>query len=374
MQMAKTSTFYQLLKKFFCLILLFNSSAFAMDYYNSSNNQITLSYVLVDKTLYKNVVVELDSIVSLQGGVVSTNYSVYDTVSQFLTVPVVKVGDLFYTNSKVTVGKIISVESWSSFTGSIPLDKSLVGTPCHSLEMKEKIKNTDVFGSTEFYPVHMLGEKSYACQIVSKSDGFPVYSGNQSLRFELRAGDCSANWRNVTNDCANDRSRSEVEDKSATYSSINKIITYEYMMFIPSQINFKPPRASLTVSQILMFTPNNYVGLAQLLIDDNKNLLLALTTDFQWTRTPEEPVLVFEKPFDQWIKIRFDIKTTTSPNGYVRLTVNDKFIHEQVRQTSAEEELDITLRLGLYNTGITRFKEEWPTQIIYYDEVVRTIK
>ena len=220
----------------------------------------------------------------------------------------------------------------------------------------------------------MLGEKSYACQIVSKSDGFPVYSGNQSLRFELRAGNCSANWRNVTNDCANDRSRSEVEDKSATYSSINKIITYEYMMFIPNQINFKPPRASLTVSQILMFTPTNYVGLAQLIIDDNKNLLLALTTDFQWTRTPEEPVLVFEKPFDQWIKIRFDIKTTTSPNGYVRLTVNDKFIHEQVRQTSAEEELDITLRLGLYNTGITRFKEEWPTQIIYYDEVVRTIK
>ena len=153
--MAKTSTFNQLLKKFFCLILLFNSSAFAMDYYNSSNNQITLSYVLVDKTLYKNVVVELESIVALQGGAVSKNYPEYDTISQVLTVPVVKVGDLFYTNSKVTVGKIISVESWSSFTGAIPIDKTLVGTPCHSLELKEKIKNTDVFGSTEFYPVHM---------------------------------------------------------------------------------------------------------------------------------------------------------------------------------------------------------------------------
>jgi hypothetical protein len=73
-------------------------------------------------------------------------------------------------------------------------------------------------------------------------------------------------------------------------------------------------------------------------------------------------------------QVRFDIKTTTSPNGYVRLTINDKFIHEQVRQTSAEEELDISLRLGLYNTGISRYKSEWPTQIIYYDEVVKTIK
>jgi hypothetical protein len=145
------------------------------------------------------------------------------------------------------------------------------------------------------------------------------------------------------------------------------------MMFIPSQINFKPPGTSLTVSQVLMFTPNNYVGLAQLIIDDNSNLILALTTDFQWTRPPVDP-FVMEKPFDQWIKIKFEIKTTTSLNGYVRLTVNDKFIHEQVRQTSAEEDLDLTLRLGMYNTGISRFKSEWPTQIIYYDEVVKTTK
>ena len=93
--MTNTSTFNKLIKKIFCLIFLFNSSAFSMDYYNSSNNQITLSYVLVDETLYKNVVVELGSIVSLAGGEIKTNYSEYDTISQVLSVPVVKVGDLF---------------------------------------------------------------------------------------------------------------------------------------------------------------------------------------------------------------------------------------------------------------------------------------
>ena len=142
--MIKTSSFNKFFKKFFCLILLFNSSAFAMDYYNSSNNQITLSYVLVDKTLYKNVVVELGSIVSLAGGEIKTNYSEYDTVSQVLTVPVVKVGDLFYTNSKVTVGKIISVESGSIFTGSIPIETKLVGTSCESYGLNGSIKNTDI--------------------------------------------------------------------------------------------------------------------------------------------------------------------------------------------------------------------------------------
>ena len=372
--MTKTSTFYQLLKKFFCLILFFHSSAFAMDYYNSSNNQITLSYVLVDKTLYKNVVVELGSIVSLAGGKIKTNFSEYDTGTQILSLPVVKVGHLFYTNSKVTVGKIISVQSGATFTGSIPVDKDLVGRPCQSLELSESIRNTDIFGPTEFYSVHPVGEKSYACQIVNKSDGFPVYSGNQSLRFELRAGDCSENTGHSFNDCPNDRSRTEVAEVENSYSSIDKVITYEYMMYIPSQINFKPPKTFLTVAQVLMFTPNNYVGLAQLIIDDGNNLSLALTTDFQWTRPSDEALFVMEKPFDQWIKIKFDIKTTTSPNGFVRLTVNDKFIYEQVRQTSAEEKLNLRLRLGMYNSGISRFKSEWPTQIIYYDEVVKTIK
>jgi hypothetical protein len=372
--MTNTSFIYHILKKFFCLIFLFNSSAFAMDYFNSSNNQITLSYVLVDKTLYKNIVVELGSIVSLAGGEIKTNYSEFNSSSQILSIPVVKVGNIFYTNSKVTIGRVISVESWASFTGSIPTDKTLIGKPCQSLELDESINNTDIFGSTLFYSVSAIGEKSYACQVVNKSDGFPVYSGNQSLRFELRAGDCSANSDNTWNDCANDRSRTEVSERLTPWSSIDKVITYEYMMYIPSQFNFKPPKTFLTVAQILMFTPNNYVGLAQLIIDDKNNLSLALTTDFQWTRLTDEPLLVMEKPFDQWIKIRFDIKTTTSPNGFVRLTVNDKFIYEQVRQTSAEEKLNLRLRLGMYNTGISRFKSEWPTQIIYYDEVVKTVK
>ena len=69
-----------------------------MDYYNSSNNQITLSYVLVDKTLYKNVVVELGSVVSLAGGEIKTNYSEFNSSTQILSIPVVKVSNLFYTN------------------------------------------------------------------------------------------------------------------------------------------------------------------------------------------------------------------------------------------------------------------------------------
>ena len=343
-----------------------------MDYYNTSNNQLSIAHVLVEQTLYKNVVVEVDSIVSLSGGSVIKNYDEYDKNKQELVIPVVKVGKDFYSNSKIKIGRIISVESSSGFMGSIPLDKTLVGTPCHGLELDEFVTNSDLFGSTKYKSNSPIGEKSYACQIVNKADGFPVYSGNQSLRYEIRNGDCSANADITWNDCPNDRSRTEMEDYNPN-NSIDKVITYEYMMFIPNQANFKPLNTFLTVAQVLMFTPNNYVGLAQLIIDDNKNLALALTTDFNWTRLSEIPIFVSSDPFNRWMKIKFEIKTTTSQNGYIRLSVDDRFIFEQTRQTSAEESLKLKLRLGIYNTGISRVKGDWPTQVIYYDQLVKTI-
>ena len=35
--------------------------------------------------------------------------------------------------------------------------------------------------------------KDYGAKIVNKIDGYPVRSGEQSLRFEIRAGDCYKN-------------------------------------------------------------------------------------------------------------------------------------------------------------------------------------
>ena len=53
--------------------------------------------------------------------------------------------------------------------------------------------------------------KSYGMQLTNIEDGHPVRSGKESIRFEVRSGDCEldnddSNW----NDCENDRERHEL--------------------------------------------------------------------------------------------------------------------------------------------------------------------
>jgi hypothetical protein len=88
-----------MIKKFLIALLLLSSAACnAADTYDATTSKLLISQVLVNNTLYKNVVVELGTIVSLAGGEIKTNYSEYNSSTQILSVPVVKVGDLFYTN------------------------------------------------------------------------------------------------------------------------------------------------------------------------------------------------------------------------------------------------------------------------------------
>ena len=47
-------------------------------------------------------------------------------------------------------------------------------------------------------------------QVVNKKDGHPVRSGKQSIRFEVRSGDCGKDEMGEWNDCKNDRERHEL--------------------------------------------------------------------------------------------------------------------------------------------------------------------
>ena len=98
--------------------------------------------------------------------------------------------------------------------------------------------NTDVFGNLAFWVSSVIGSKSWSCLIVNKSDGQPVFDGNQSVRFEIRPGDCTAPNYTSISDCVNDRSRSEIntddQNNSHPQPTQGQIITYEYYVYIPA--------------------------------------------------------------------------------------------------------------------------------------------
>ena len=75
------------------------------------------------------------------------------------------------------------------------------------------------------------GFKKYGYTIVNKKDGHPVRSGDKSIKFEVRLGDCGKDkppgkW----NDCKNDRQRHELSGER-----FKGKVWYAYSIFLPKE-------------------------------------------------------------------------------------------------------------------------------------------
>jgi len=92
-----------------CFLLLFGMNAWSADTYNTATNQLTIPMVRVGTENYTNVVITVDQVVSV--GTNPTPYAVDIYKSDFnqLIIPVVNVGSETYNNVVVTVERIISI-------------------------------------------------------------------------------------------------------------------------------------------------------------------------------------------------------------------------------------------------------------------------
>ena len=222
-----------------------------------------------------------------------------------------------------------------------------------------------------------INASSWGCLIVDKANNQPVYSGAQSVRFEVRPGDCNASTS--FNDCVNDRSRWEIFQNRGK-STLGEIITYEYAIYIPAQALIQPPPKSggypLTVLtqinwQCATNNPcsslgsNGYGALAFLKIDYTGTLSLQTHQDFTWV--PNQIVAVDSNPYNKWIKLRYVIKSTDNSDGYIQIYVNDKLIINETRATLPNSGASDTLKLGIYNSYISSAAQPWQTQVVYFD-------
>ena len=69
----------------------------------------------------------------------------------------------------------------------------------------------DVASGNSYFKSLTTNYKEYGMQVVNKKDGHPVRAGNQSIRFEVRPGDCGRNDNH--NDCETDRERHELSGR-----------------------------------------------------------------------------------------------------------------------------------------------------------------
>jgi len=253
--------------------------------------------------------------------------------------------------------------------------------------------NEEVFNGINFKAVNSEGNKAYNCLITNSEDGHPVFSGNESARFELRteSGDCGYTTDGFS-DCDTDRSRHEISEEWIPEMSdiIGKKITYEYYMYIPETNYFTPndngSGKPLTVlSQIFSISEgenliqdeinsSNCDGKALLYFVMEENKLKYLThKPFTWNQN--ERILIKENPFNQWIKINIEIYSSLDSTGYIKLFVDDELIDNDIRATMCSfENPHFVLKLGIYNSYISEKNKPFLKQVVYYDDVKRTIE
>jgi hypothetical protein len=239
--------------------------------------------------------------------------------------------------------------------------------------------NTDVFGNLAFWVSSVIGSKSWSCLIVNKSDGQPVFDGNQSVRFEIRPGDCTAPNYTSISDCVNDRSRSEIntddQNNSHPQPTQGQIITYEYRVYIPTQPLIRPASsAGSSVLMVLTQLRNTHTSdaLAYLCVDASGGLYLQTHEGFSWL--PLQKVTIDTKPQDKWIKMKYVVKSTSASDGYVKIYVNDALVINETRATLPDAARAQMLKIGIYNSSLSAAAQPWQTQVVYFDGISTTVQ
>ena len=257
-----------------------------------------------------------------------------------------------------------------NLTNVLPFEKTQDTVIGYSFE---GVLNHDVFNGTKFTNTNKYGNKPYGALIVNKNNGYPVYDGNESLRFEVRDGDCG--WNDGFSDCQTDRSRSEIHSMEFENYNLNKIVTYISHIYIPNQIKFRPSG----INNLLVMNQVNYSdssgkvfgALAYLVMENNNTLLIRTHKNFTWIGLKDYKITDF--PYDKWITLKYEIKMSYNEDGYIKVYQNGIPLVYENRPTIPSKTGLLNLKLGIYNSLRSSATESYPTQIMYIDGVSKTI-
>lgn len=189
--------------------------------------------------------------------------------------------------------------------------------------------------------------KSYGMQLVNIQDGHPVRSGKESIRFEVRSGDCESdnddsNW----NDCENDRERHELSAGKKIDSMTKGEFWFSWSIYFPQDhINLYP--LSNNYGQfhqkggppVFMFKENN-----------TGYTLIRTIGDYDYD---EKKLISKRKMPGQWFDILINARWSKKDNGFFKVWVNDKIKYDYTGPTMTGK--SVYQKIGIYRTGISRY-------------------
>ena len=203
--------------------------------------------------------------------------------------------------------------------------------------------------SSGFKKVHksLTGKyyKDYGMQVVDKKDGHPVRAGKQSIRFEVRDGDCGKDpdgW----SDCKGDRERHELSVAGKKDLMSKGEYWFSWSLFFPKD------------HQNLWPLSNNYGQFHQ---KDGAPVFMfkELRSGYSVVRTigdvdyDERRLIRNDDMSGKWHDILINAKWSKKDDGFFKVWVNDKLKYDYKGPTKTKKY--VYEKFGIYSTGITRY-------------------
>jgi len=203
--------------------------------------------------------------------------------------------------------------------------------------------------SSGFKKVHksLTGKyyKDYGMQVVDKKDGHPVRAGKQSIRFEVRDGDCGKDpdgW----SDCKGDRERHELSVAGKKDLMSKGEYWFSWSLFFPKD------------HQNLWPLSNNYGQFHQ---KDGAPVFMfkELRGGYSVIRTigdvdyDERRLIRNDDISGKWHDILINAKWSKKDDGFFKVWVNEKLQYDYKGPTKTLKY--VYQKFGIYSTGVTRY-------------------
>ena len=188
--------------------------------------------------------------------------------------------------------------------------------------------------------------KDHGMQVVNRKDGHPVRAGEQSIRFEVRSGDCGKDRDGGWSDCKGDRERHEVSSHEQGDRMSKGEYWFSWSIYFPQD------------HQNLYPLSNNYGQFHQqggppvFMFKEREYGYSVVRTigDFDY----DERKLVDKKQMPgNWFDILINVKWTKKKDGFFKVWVNDELKYDYKGPTKTEQY--VYQKFGIYRTGITRY-------------------
>ena len=202
--------------------------------------------------------------------------------------------------------------------------------------------------------------KKHGVCIVEKSKGHPTRLGQQSLRFEVKSGDCGYNkgW----DDCKKDRERHELSGNRHSDGEY----WYAWSIYLPKDFkNIYPTK--LAMGQFHQ-SKGHVVWMFQ-----NADGGYFVDNQVYGRTSRTDRILNQEEMVSRWNDILINANWTDKNIGFFRVWVNGKLSYKYNGPTKSKGK-KVYQKFGVYRSFMSRYKmaknvDLVPGQVVYFDEV-----